>query len=194
MRCTPLISVIRKPIYHNKYIGIIDDTMGILTRNIDFLPSYRKTLQSPRKEKFVMNSSYKVPEKELLTGIPNPERYNAPIINSYLNTSRLPFFRGIRHREKDYKSLERVNCKRPRVGLKGYKITSRLLMSLKKEKKVIRKNLPCKRKSTSRIDPKSPLKQESKHCNTSLSDQKPKKLRYKNTIIFLRSRKSKEKN
>ena len=115
------LSPLRK--YHVKYIGIIDNSMGILTRDIEMKPKSISNIQSSihTRKNSMLNTTKQY--NELESGIPNPRKYDVPIINSCLYGSRLPSFRRIDHKPKDYKSINNYFCKNGREGFQGSKIT-----------------------------------------------------------------------
>ena len=130
----PNISITSK--YHIKYIGIIDDNMGILTRNIELTSSFQKNRKSRAKNDFmkIANPLLSV-VKESTSGVPNPKRYDTPIVNSYISSLRLPVYKRTRRRERDFESLEKIRCKETRTGLQGSKITNKFLLSFERPRK-----------------------------------------------------------
>jgi len=148
--------------YHIKYIGIINNSMGILTRKA----SFSKKINLPVKTSTFSNKSYiytnnisegnqKLPSfyqnndsqnySEFSIGFPNPERYNSPKITNAIYSARLPIFKGNNNNSNnkriiDYQSLARVKCKEKQKGLQGFKISKRYEIVIDKMRKNIRQN------------------------------------------------------
>ena len=117
-----------KPTIQNLLTSPIEFAKETRPAQFDSPKTPSKSITGFEKSKPPATKQRPIANREQDTGIPNPARYSSLAINSYIRTTRLPFFRRPDElkRTKDFESLERVQCREERKGVIGSKLTANL--------------------------------------------------------------------